>query len=99
MTKREEIEKWAFVFLRPAFTGKGLTEEYVDELTTAYVCCFLKGLSRRGVVIKVERESPENPFDKSCGLNESVHNGFELACLKYKRAGYVATMPLIEVEE
>lgn len=32
-----------------------------------------------------ELKLPENPFDFSCGLNESAHNGFELAILKFRR--------------
>jgi hypothetical protein len=30
-------------------------------------------------------EELENPFDKSSGLNESAHNGFEVARLKILR--------------
>ena len=50
MTKKEEIYKWAYVFLRPICTS--------DEHAVAYVSDFLRGLSNKGVVIKVERELP-----------------------------------------
>ena len=94
MTKQEEIKEWAFVFLRPIFSGKGFTDSYADELTEAYIKDFFRGLSARGVVIKVERELPK--------LYDDEHpEGFGQPswCTEaYKRAGYVATKPLIEEE-
>lgn len=54
MTRQEDIKLWAYVFWRSVFSGKGLTEEYADELTEAYIKDFFKGLASRGVVLKVD---------------------------------------------
>ena len=44
--KQEEINTWAYVFLRPICVS--------DEHCQAYVNDFFRGLSHRGVVLKVE---------------------------------------------
>ena len=59
----------------------------------------LEYLHSQGVAIMDnERHPPENPFDKSRGLNRFAHNGFELACLSHKRAGYTTWKPLVEMD-
>ena len=88
MTKHKDLKVGVFKLLYPYAEPK--QNDLVDDI--------FKYLHSQGVVIKVDRELPENPFDKSCcGLDEVAYNGFELAKLKYKRASYVAVEPLIEV--
>ena len=75
------------------------SEDPKNDLVLVYRRCakdIRNRLDKISVVLKVDRELPENPFDKSCGLNESAHNGFEVAELSYRRAGYSAWEPLIE---
>ena len=80
---REEIRGWAFVMIRPLCIS--------DEHAEAYVKDFFRGLSKRGVVIKVDRE-------------HNVHDNSGCACetcsiVRAVKAGYSAWEPLMEEKE
>lgn len=89
MTKQEEIRGWAFVMLRPICIS--------DEHCEAYVSDLFRGLSERGVVIRVGRELPSwfvNGIDQANKLGKlPVGSGKYVNMLK---AGYVAVEPLIK---
>jgi len=77
--KQEEIEEWAFAFLRPMFG--------TDEDCLAYIHDFFRGLAERGVVIKVKGELP-SIFD----INDDVISALEY---KRKLDVYTAVESLI----
>ena len=85
MTKQEEIEEWAFAFLRPICVS--------DEDCLTYIHDFFSGLSERGVVIKVDRELPESQHTTK---GDHEHGYYEYGQEDMLQAGYMATAPLIE---
>ncbi len=89
MTKQEEIKKAVKTCIaiewddgRPGFDGNRLTQKILEVEDTL------------GVVIKVDRELPKNPYSDMPDSGEWL--GYGLALLDLTKAGYVAVEPLIE---
>ena len=93
MNKQEEMREWTFVMLRPICVS--------DEHCEAYVSDLFRGLSKRGVVIKVvDGELPKNRYngwgDKPNTQWYPFYIAHEEAQQAMLKAGYVAIEPLIK---
>ncbi len=111
MNKQEELREAIGLYTddRCLYLSKGCVwcskEGYCASGNDAYTC-LMKRLTELGVVIKVDRELPENPnnrFGLPALLNPQDERESNIAFLSYKRcqddikdAGFEAVVPLIK---
>jgi len=97
MTKQEEIREGIINILEPyAFSGTITSSDgyyFFCDKADDVITAILSYLHSQGVVIKVERELPPNPY---IGMDDFA---FIYQAAQKDMAGYVAVVPLIKEEK